>query len=113
MKNKYIPAVLFLGVLCSSCSISVASVQKALKGDENPYYYYVACKYEKKSRNLERAYQYCKKALKLLPDTSLLYRETITIALHMGKNEEALELLKKYKKKFKDSPDTYIFIAKV
>jgi len=51
---------------------------------ENPLFYYGVCKIAKDRHDIKTAYEFCREAVKRMPDTPAVYRETIFLAYSLG-----------------------------
>ena len=95
--------IVFLIIFNFSCS--------AISKEENPYFYYVMCKYAQYNKDYKSAEELCEKVVSLLPETRKAYQEVINILQKEGKTDKYLKYLKIYSEKF-HKPEDFLFIAK-
>ncbi len=83
----------------------------AISKEENPYFYYVMCKYAQYNKDYKSAEELCEKVVSLLPETRKAYQDVINILIKEGKKEKAEKYLKIYIENFK-KPKDFLFVAR-
>ena len=97
----------FLVIIFSILNFSCSAVSR----EENPYFYYVMCKYAQYNKDYKSAEELCEKVVSLLPETRKAYQEVINILQKEGKTDKYLNYLKIYYQKF-HRPEDFLFVAK-
>ncbi|NPA12796.1 MAG: tetratricopeptide repeat protein [Aquificae bacterium] len=94
--------------------VSCAPLNKTqtYKGEENIYYYYVACIHAKNKNKPDIALQYCEKAVQQAPELESLYQEAVALAFLVKDKERAKKIIDQYyKRKFKKDPFYYDYFS--
>ncbi|HIQ25440.1 MAG TPA: tetratricopeptide repeat protein [Persephonella sp.] len=83
----------------------------SIRGD-NPYFYYVMCKYAYLNQDLKSAEELCEKAKKILPKNRQIYKELMNIYLKQLKIEKFYKTIEEYLSKYNTEKD-YFYVVEL